>query len=187
MYAFQSSGMDDAQDQIAAGLEKVFWSRGFAEPSVPELRAGVGVSMRTLYRHFPSKEAMILGALEYRHRRYLKYVRDGVKEPGLAAAEQLFDKLGGWMRMTAGKECFFRQALAANPDSAGIEATVKRHKGELLNFFGELSGKKAFATSLYLLHEGVTACYAEMGETAVEDAKQAVRRLFKEANETQFS
>ncbi|MBO6508387.1 MAG: TetR/AcrR family transcriptional regulator [Roseibium sp.] len=179
--------MDDTEDTIAAGLEKVFWSRGFADPSVPELRAGVGVSMRTLYRYFPSKEAMVLGALEYRHRRYLKYVREGVSEPGLAAAEQLFDKLGGWMRMTDGKECFFRQALAANPDSTDIESTVKRHKGELLAFFGELSGNTSYASSLYLLHEGVTACYAEMGETAVEDAKRAVRRMFKETNETKYS
>ncbi len=179
--------MNDAQRQIAAGLEQVFWSRGFAEPSVPELRAGVGVSMRTLYRHFPSREAMILGALEYRHQRYLKYVREGVTAPGLAAAEQLFDKLGGWMRVTQGKECFFRQALAANPDSFEIKATVNRHKGELLEFFGVLSGQEQFASTLYLLHEGVTACYAEMGEKAVEDAKFQVRLMFKAASETRYS
>lgn len=179
--------MKSAKEQIAAGLEQVFWSRGFAEPSVPELRAGVGVSMRTLYRHFPSREAMILGALEYRHRRYMQYVRDGAEEPGLAAAEQLFDKLGGWMRVTEGKECFFRQALAANPDSQGIEDTVKRHKGELLEFFGELSGQMTFASTLYMLHEGVTACYAEMGEQAVEDAKRLVRQMFKTANESKLS
>ncbi|WP_299820463.1 TetR/AcrR family transcriptional regulator [uncultured Roseibium sp.] len=171
--------MKESQEQIASRLEQVFWSRGFAEPSVPELRAGAGVSMRTLYRHFPSREAMILGALEHRHRRYLSYVREGVTTPGLAAAEQLFDKLGGWMRITDGKECFFRQALAANPDSLDIEATVKRHKAELLKFFGELSGQAKFGSTLYLLHEGVTSCYAEMGEVAVEDAKQLVRQMFK--------
>jgi len=179
--------MSDSQKQIAARLEQVFWNRGFAEPSVPELRAGVGVSMRTLYRYFPSREAMVLGALEHRHQRYLTYVRDGVKEPGLAAAEQLFDKLGGWMRMTEGKECLFRQAMAANPDSTDIEAMVKRHKGELLAFFGELSGQDRFASTLYLLHEGVTACYAEMGETAVNDAKSLVRQMFKSVNEQRLS
>ncbi|WP_422041608.1 TetR/AcrR family transcriptional regulator [Roseibium sp.] len=179
--------MNDAQKQIAAGLERVFWSRGFAEPSVPELRAGVGVSMRTLYRYFPSREAMILGALEFRHQRYLAYVREGVSEPGLAAAEQLFDKLGGWMRVTQGKECFFRQALAANPDSSQIKDTVTRHKGELLAFFGVLSGDEGFATTLYLLHEGVTACYAEMGERAVEDAKSQVRLMFRAASEKRYS
>ncbi len=179
--------MNDSQTQIAARLEQVFWSRGFADPSVPELRAGTGVSMRTLYRYVPSKEAMILGALEYRHNRYLRYVREGVEEPGLEAAEQLFDKLGGWMRVTEGKECFFRQALAANPDSSEIEATVKRHKHELLAFLGELSGREGFATTLYMLHEGVTACYAEMGERAVDDAKGLVRQMFKASNETTLS
>ncbi|WP_420413353.1 TetR/AcrR family transcriptional regulator [Roseibium sp.] len=179
--------MSDAKENIAAGLEQVFWSRGFAEPSVPDLRAGVGVSMRTLYRYFPSREAMILGALEFRHQRYMRYVHEGVDEPGVRAAEQLFDKLGGWMRMTEGKECFFRQALAANPDSGEIAETVKRHKSELLTFFGELSGKMEFASTLYLLHEGVTASYAELGETAVEDAKTLVREMFRRANESRLS
>lgn len=179
--------MKNTQNEIAAGLEQVFWSRGFADPSVPDLRAGVGVSMRTLYRYFPSREAMILGALEYRHQRYLAYVQEGAGTPGLAAAEQLFDKLGGWMRATQGKECFFRQALAANPDSASIKATVARHKGELLTFFGFLSGRDQFATTLYMLHEGVTACYGEMGETAVEDAKRQVRLMFKAAAEERCS
>ncbi|MBO9421337.1 MULTISPECIES: TetR/AcrR family transcriptional regulator [Stappiaceae] len=179
--------MSDSKDDIAAGLEQVFWSRGFAEPSVPVLRAGVGVSMRTLYRYFPSREAMILGALEFRHQRYMRYVTDGVEEPGLSAAEQLFDKLGGWMRMTEGKECFFRQALAANPDSTDIAETVNRHKSELLTFFGNLSGQMQFASTLYLLHEGVTASYAELGEQAVEDAKRLVRQMFKSANESKYS
>lgn len=187
MYTCKCVMMNDAQKQIAAGLEQVFWSRGFADPSVPDLRAGVGVSMRTLYRHFPSREAMILGALEYRHQRYLKYVREGVSEPGVEAAVQLFDKLGGWMRVTQGKECFFRQALAANPDSTDIKDTVNRHKGELLEFMGILSGHDQFASTLYLLHEGVTACYAEMGEKAVEDAKRQARLMFREASEKQFS
>ena len=53
MYKSQGLLMENAQEHIAARLEEVFWSRGFAEPSVPELRAGAGVSMRTLYRHFP--------------------------------------------------------------------------------------------------------------------------------------
>lgn len=181
------SPMNESQEHIAARLEQVFWDRGFAEPSVPELRAGVGVSMRTLYRYFPSREAMVLGALEHRHRRYLAYVREGTTEPGLAAAEQLFDKLGGWMRMTEGKECLFRQAQSANPDSTAIEDMVKRHKTELLGFFGELSGRDRFASTLYLLHEGVTACYAEMGETAVADSKALVRQMFKSANEEGFS
>ncbi|MEO9529694.1 TetR/AcrR family transcriptional regulator [Roseibium sp.] len=181
------SAMKEPQEQIAARLEQVFWNRGFAEPSVPELRAGAGVSMRTLYRHFPSREAMILGALEYRHRRYLDYVRSGTVEPGLAAAEQLFDKLGGWMRLTEGKECLFRQAMSANPDSTDIESMVRRHKKELLGFFGALSGQDRFAATLYMLHEGVTACYAELGEAAVEDAKALVRLMFKSATERELS
>ena len=140
MYKSQGLLMENAQEHIAARLEEVFWSRGFAEPSVPELRAGAGVSMRTLYRHFPSREAMVLGALEYRHRRYLSYVREGVTSPGLEAAVQLFDKLGGWMRMTAGKECLFRQALAATPGGPGARRFQHSQRRRRRTFFAWLEG-----------------------------------------------
>ena len=62
------------REQIAASLEVAFSQQGFAEPSVAQLKTACGVSLRTLYKHFPSKEAMIVGALEYRHQRYLDFL-----------------------------------------------------------------------------------------------------------------
>lgn len=62
------------KDQIAARLEALFSQQGFATPSVPEIKKASGVSMRTLYRHFPSKKAMVIGALNHRHARYLAFL-----------------------------------------------------------------------------------------------------------------
>ena len=42
--------MTDTKTKIAAGLEQAFAARGFAEPSVEDLRDAAGVSLRTLYK-----------------------------------------------------------------------------------------------------------------------------------------
>lgn len=62
-----------SQQQIAENLERAFSQKGFAEPSVAELKALSGVSMRTLYKYFPSKESMVVGALDYRHQAIWRY------------------------------------------------------------------------------------------------------------------
>ena len=64
------------KEQIASGLENALSQQGFVEPSVSDLQNASGVSLRTLYRHFPSKEAMVIGALEHRHARYLDFLAD---------------------------------------------------------------------------------------------------------------
>ncbi|MEF1262780.1 TetR/AcrR family transcriptional regulator, partial [Vibrio harveyi] len=38
------------KEQIAANLEQAFSELGFAEPSVAQLKAACGVSLRTLYK-----------------------------------------------------------------------------------------------------------------------------------------
>lgn len=73
------------KDRIAARLEALFSQQGFATPSVPEIKEAAGVSMRTLYRHFPSKEAMVIGALDHRHARYLAFLTRDVSCPGAEA------------------------------------------------------------------------------------------------------
>ena len=46
--------------KIAEGLECAFASRGFAEPSVDDLRDSAGVSLRTLYKYMPSRGDMVI-------------------------------------------------------------------------------------------------------------------------------
>jgi AcrR family transcriptional regulator len=53
--------MTSTKEQIAYRLEQAFNTHGFAELSVATLQKVVGASLRTLYRYFPSKQAMVIG------------------------------------------------------------------------------------------------------------------------------
>ena len=119
------------KEQIAANLEQAFSELGFAEPSVAQLKAACGVSLRTLYKHYPSKEEMIVAALEHRHQRYLNFLLDNSPQTGLEATQHIFSKLKQWMEDYAPHGCMSMNAVAAFPEHDIINQTVADSKGML--------------------------------------------------------
>lgn len=172
--------MTDTPTQIAARLEACFVENGFQEPGVDALRDAAGVSLRTLYKYYPSREAMIIGALEHRHERYLSFLQDGVPSPGKDAVDHLFSRIEDWMQRECGTCCLFLNALAAHPSNDEIRKTVTRHKDETRNLIAQLSGRPDLADQLFLLHEGATAAWALMKGDAVRSARASALGLLGE-------
>ena len=105
------------KEDIAIKLEKAFSQYGFAEPSVAQLKTACNVSLRTLYKYYPSKEMMVVGALDYRHQRYLDFLLSESPSPGIASILHIFDKLEQWMKAFAPHGCMSMNAVAASPSS----------------------------------------------------------------------
>lgn len=167
-----------SQQQIAENLELAFAQKGFAEPSVAELKTLSGVSMRTLYKYFPSKESMVVGALNHRHQRYIALLEECAQQSGLDATLSAFDVLGGWMKEHAPKGCLSVNALAAFPDNVEINSTVEQHKQQVIESLAKLSGHEDLSDALFILHEGTTTAYPILGESAITVAKVAITALF---------
>ena len=126
--------MTSTKSRIATELERSFARQGFAEQGVEALRAEADVSLRTLYKHFPSREAMIIGALEHRDRTYFDWLAGGAAE-GVDHVLHPLVRLGDWLGEVANTGCLFLNALAEYPDSAAIAAVVKDHKARLADEF----------------------------------------------------
>ncbi|KAA3654156.1 MAG: TetR/AcrR family transcriptional regulator [Proteobacteria bacterium] len=167
------------QAQIAERLEQAFSRHGFAEPSVADLKAAAGVSLRTLYRHFPSKEAMVIGALAHRHARYLDFLADGLPPAGVGAVTHLFQRLGQWMAHDAPHGCLSMNAFAAYPGHPQIVAAVCQHKQDLIDRLAHLSGRPDQALALFLLHEGASAAWPVQGDQAIHAAQTAALQLIE--------
>lgn len=45
--------------RIISSSSKLFFDRGFSKVSMDEIASGLGISKKTLYQHFPSKEALL--------------------------------------------------------------------------------------------------------------------------------
>ncbi|CZF78080.1 Bacterial regulatory proteins, tetR family [Grimontia celer] len=168
------------EDQIAEKLEQAFSQQGFAEPSVAQLKIASGVSLRTLYRYYPSKEAMIVGALNYRHRRYLAFLREDMPSDAIGSVSHIFQKLEIWMRDYAPHGCMSLNALSAFPDNALIRNAVKDHKEDVRQLLAEASSIQSLATPLFLLHEGVSNAWPVIGSQAILDAEKTANTLLQE-------
>jgi AcrR family transcriptional regulator len=114
--------------RILEAAEEVFATEGVSVPidTVAE-RAGLGVG--TLYRHFPTKEALFEAIVEARLEHILETVRAQADAPD--PGEALFVFLGEFAREAAAKKDLFEALMSAGIDiksqCAGMVDEVKRH------------------------------------------------------------
>lgn len=164
--------MDSTLNRIAAGLERAFATRGFAEPNVETLRQEAGVSLRTLYKYAPSREEMVRLALEHRHRRYLERLFTGLPQDPSEALAAILDRVAGWMEQEAFHGCLFHAAVAASPRDAALRALLVRHKEEVARRTAEAGGLAGREAELTLIIEGLTQSWPLGKGAALESARR---------------
>lgn len=164
--------MTDMMTRIAAGLERAFAENGFAEPSVEDLRDAAGVSLRTLYKYTPSRDEMVLAALENRHRRYMEHVFADLPEEKALALTAIIDRIAEWMVREASHGCLFHGAVAAAPHDARLRSLLHQHKTEVAENAARASGQPGREVDLTLIFEGLTQCWTLRGDAAVISAKR---------------
>ncbi|MGB3209452.1 MAG: TetR/AcrR family transcriptional regulator [Desulforhopalus sp.] len=169
--------MTSTKEQIASRLEQTFNSRGFAEPSVAELQKAAGTTLRTLYRYFPSKEAMVIGALTYRHDRYFSFLAEHEPPAGKDSIIHLFDRLADWMKTYAPSGCLYLNALTAFPGNKDVRDATLQYKNELIQVMAKRSGYEGLAAELFLLHEGVSAAWPVVGMQAIHSAVSIAEKI----------
>ena len=169
--------MTDTQSKIAAGLERAFAARGFAEPSVEDLRDAAGVSLRTLYKYTPSRAEMVLAALENRQQRYLALVFDDLPRAPADALEAILARVGQWMETETSHGCLFHAAVAADPGSDSLRALLTRHKAEVAAKAAAATNLARAETALLLIIEGLTQTWPLRGAEAVTAAQRLPRAM----------
>ncbi|WP_426357231.1 TetR/AcrR family transcriptional regulator [Pseudocolwellia sp. HL-MZ19] len=166
------------REEIAAKLENTFSQYGFAQPSVAVLKTACNVSLRTLYKHYPSKESMIIAALEYRHKRYIAFLLSESGSTGIDSVLHIFEKLDEWMAEYAPNGCMSLNAIAAFPEDMSLKETVQRHKEEVQVLLEKVSQREDLSTELFLLHESVSSVWPIMGKKSVISAQKIIKQLW---------
>ncbi|MFT6895886.1 MAG: AcrR family transcriptional regulator [Paraglaciecola sp.] len=167
------------KEQIAASLEKTFSQYGFAQPSVAQLKVACNVSLRTLYKHYPSKETMIIAALEYRHKRYIAFLENESRSTGIEGVLHVFEKLNQWMAEFAPHGCLSDNAIAAFPEDRVMKKAVHRHKQEVRGLLDQLSQREDLSTELFLLHESVSSVWPTLGNASVISAQKIIIQIWR--------
>jgi AcrR family transcriptional regulator len=55
-------------ERILAGMDRLFYAQGIKSVGVDAIAAELGISKKTLYRYFPSKDDLVIGYLRRRFR-----------------------------------------------------------------------------------------------------------------------
>lgn len=169
--------MTDTMTKIASGLERAFAARGFAEPSVEDLRDAAGVSLRTLYKYTPSRDDMVLAALEHRNRRYLDHLFGKDLPTGEAGLLALIDRIANWMEDEATHGCLFHSAVAAAPADARLSDLLKRHKADCAAQAVHAIDLRGNEGELTLLFDGLTQSWPLDKDRAIASARHLARAL----------
>lgn len=172
----------DSRGRILAVAYELFSRRGVRDVGVNELIERSGVAKATFYRHFPSKDALVLAFLEQRDQIWtVDAIVGQAKQRGTTPAEQLlaiFDVFGDWFLREDFEACSFINILLemgpAHPlGQASIDylARIRGHVQALAEQAG-LDHPEDFARSWHILMKGSIVSATEGDTQAAKRAQQ---------------
>jgi AcrR family transcriptional regulator len=146
---------------------KLFNRCGYHASGIDRVIAESGIAKTTLYRHFPSKEDLIVAVLKRIDAQYREDMRQGVDSLARDARGRLlatFDVLEDWFRGNTFYGCPFMSAASEyNERNSPVFQEVVLHKRLMIAYFEELAHAAGLddpariGEEINLLHEGATA------------------------------
>jgi AcrR family transcriptional regulator len=176
------------RDELVQKALRVFYRNGFQATGMDRLVAETGISKTSMYKHFRTKEDLILAVLRLRDEQFRNWLFRRMAELAESPRQQLiamFDALEEWFSEPGYQGCMFIKASSEYQDadhlihrqSADHKRLLASHITELATKAG-LSDPGALARQLLILKEGAIVT-AHFGHTAnaAQDAKAAAVRL----------
>lgn len=178
------------RDELVQKALQAFYRNGFHATGMDMLVAETGISKTSMYKHFRTKEDLILAVLRLRDERFRNWLYRRMEELADTPRGQLlamFDALEEWFGEPGYRGCMFIKASSEYQDgghpihkqSADHKRMLESHVTELAKKAG-LSDPGALARQLLLLKEGAIVT-AHLGHTdgPARDAKAAATQLVR--------
>lgn len=173
--------MTPTGERVLRVASEMFYREGIRAVGVEAIAAEAGVTKKTLYDRFGSKDGLIEAYLRARDERWRAWMEESVESGNPSAKERLlstFDALEGWIEAENPRGCGFVNAAAENPDPGHpAHAMAVEQKKWLREYFGKLAEEAGsenptdLAERLVILHEGATVAHSL--EAATDTAKKA--------------
>lgn len=171
------------RDELVRKALEIFYREGFHATGMDRLASETGISKTTMFKHFRTKDELILAVLRLRDEQFRSWMFRRMQEAGPARAQLLamFDALAEWFARPEFRSCMFIKAASEYPvPGHPIHTQAAEHKRLLfieLERIAAAAGANdpaALARALLLLKEGAIVT-AHLGHEAnpAADAKAA--------------
>jgi AcrR family transcriptional regulator len=168
----------------------LFNRNGYHATGIDRILAESGVAKMTLYKHFKSKDDLILAVLRRRETLFLEHLIGRIEAVATTPKAQLlglFDALDEWFGEQDFSGCMFIKAAGEfAPPSGPIHVAASAHKHVLLKYLRELaamagaSKPRELAAGFMLLAEGAIVMAHVAGERdAAKQAKRTAKLLLE--------
>jgi AcrR family transcriptional regulator len=181
----------DTKRQIMDAAYDRFYKEGFARTSVDAIAAAAGVTKRTFYYHFDSKDSLLSAVLTIQHELMLSRIqgwaqRAAGKPAGLVKA--LFREFAAWAEQPQWRGSGFTRAAMEFAHSPGHPArsAARRHKAAVESWLAEQFARNQIETAqdlarqVMLLLEGCNALILIHGDKGYADAASEAARMLVE-------
>ncbi len=182
-------GLTPGARRILEVASALFYEQGIHAVGVDTIAAESGVTKRTLYDRFGSKDTLVTTYLQVRDQRWRSMVTARLEETGAEPVARVlapFDVLPDWLTECT-RGCSFINAFAELPDvdHPGRQVIVTEKTWLLDQFRATLAEAgieqpDQLATQLLSLHEGAIVAFSIAGAAGAADAARAAARTLVE-------
>jgi AcrR family transcriptional regulator len=182
----------DARERLLAAAYELFSHQGVQAVGIDAIIERSGVARQTMYRHFRSKQDLVLAFLQRREEVWTRgWLQTEVRLRATDPRERLlsiFDVFDGWFRTPDFEGCSFINVMLEHPDpghplhqaGAAYLAAIRSFLSELATEAG-IEDAESFARQWHILMKGSIVAAREGDVDAALRAKQIATLLLADA------
>lgn len=183
--------ISDARQRVLETADRLFYQEGVRAVGIDRIIAEAGVAKMSLYKHFPSKDDLILAVLKHREESVLEFFRSAMerhRQKTKIPMRAFFAALKDFFESTGFRGCPFQNAAVelADPAHPGTEF-VRGHKQRFSEFLrglieesvGKAAGRVAPAVSI-LVEGAIVTAVIQGNPGAADVARDAALKLVGE-------
>ena len=184
----------DTRERVLRTAYELFSRHGLTAVGVDRIVAEARVAKTTLYRHFPSKDALVVAVLE-RHLDLwlLGWLRSKISRAGSPQERLLsiFDAFEEWFASPGFEGCLLINSLAETHDRSAVRAAAVRALGQVYVFLRSIAEEAGLrepaelAHQLQVLMRGSIVAAVEGRPEAVRSARSAAETLVRVSRESE--
>jgi AcrR family transcriptional regulator len=180
-----SKSTSDVRNKLLETTEDLIYRNGIHATGMDLLVKTSGVSRKSIYKYFGTKDELVAEVLKRRDERWMDWFRTEVEKAESPEARLLhiFSVLGDWFASTGFRGCAFINTAGETGDPTDpVRLVAREHKEKLLDFVREIcreydaADPDALARQFLILIDGAITVAHVLGDFSSANSAKAVAR-----------